>query len=113
MKNDKRIRALLIAACGAVILGITGQINSAQCYAADNTTTTGSGNCLINTSDFAKTSALNNLDSSAVHKSGNESITGVKTFNAVAVFNGDNTFNGINTFTTSSNSGISVKLKST
>lgn len=79
----------------------------------DNTTTTGSGNCLINVSDFAKASALNNLDSSALHKSGNESITGVKTFNAVAVFNGDNTFNGINTFTTSSNSGISLKLKST
>lgn len=40
MKNDKRIRALLIAACGAVILGITGQINSAPCFAADNNTTT-------------------------------------------------------------------------
>ena len=64
----------------------------------DNTTTTGSGNCLINASDFAKASALNNLDSSALHKSGNESITGVKTFNAVAIFNGNNTFNGYNRF---------------
>ncbi len=37
MKTDKRMRALLIAACGAVILGITGLINSTPCFAADNT----------------------------------------------------------------------------
>ena len=64
----------------------------------DNTSNTGVSNCIINTSDFAKQTTLTNVDESAVHKSGAETITGSKTFNSYVIFNGNNTFNGYNRF---------------
>lgn len=68
----------------------------------DNTSNTGASNCIISVADFAKQAKLTEVDDSAVHKSGAETITGAKTFSNSTVFNQSVTLNS----TVTSNNNI-------
>ena len=77
----------------------------------DNTSETGVSNCLVNVSDFAKKTELNNLDNSTVHKTGTEEISGTKTFTAkdVILKNSAIDITDISTASSGSYEHISVK----
>jgi len=62
---------------------------------ADNSSSTGSSNCLINVTDFAKQSALDRLNQDAVHIYGTETIQGDKTFAGASTFNNGLTVTGV------------------
>ena len=63
----------------------------------DNSSDSGSSNCIINAGDFAKQTALETVNSEALHKAGVETVTGSKTFDNTATFNGNVNSNAITT----------------